>query len=307
MGDKTTEIINSIKEKLIQKPCSISDIADRSMNWRTAEYYLGLMKSLGLVKERIVKNKRVFYYLELENYFKIPVKKSQSKIISSIYAKIKEFCLAIYNKEPTKTHVYKILWDVNKKLGLKLPVGWYMFGPICVQVYKGDEKYEMKYGRLNEKTILAIKETTKEYCKYDSLRLQGIIYEQEHEQLYQLKERILALEDKSKLNLNLPLLDLIKAVPKEAVETTTDFVRATLLLGWEKTKTIFELIWKYITLIRLKESLKEYYGDAIDIYLDECIQSTKKEVQVMLIDLVKSHVEAKHSQEKRYQHWKKSR
>ena len=108
-------------------------------------------------------------------------------------------------------------------------------------------------------------------------------------------------------NLNLVLMDLVKAVPHEAVETTTDFVRATLLLGWEKTRSLFDRIWKYIALLRLKISLISYYGEDISIYLDEEILNKQKEVQIIITDLVASHVKAKHSQEKRYQDWKRSR
>lgn len=300
MGDKTTEIITSIKEKLIQKPCSISDIADKAMDWRTAEYYLGMMKSLGLVKEVSMKNKRMFYYLDHNNYFCIPVKYEQSRIISSIYAKIREICLKTYNKEPTKTHVYKILWKINQELHLNLPVGWYMYGPICIQVYKGDEKYT----KLDNKTIEAVKKATFEYCRYDNVELQRKVYDLEQEALYQIKEKILGMPDQ---NLNLVLMDLVKAVPHEAVETTTDFVRATLLLGWEKTRSLFDRIWKYIALLRLKISLISYYGEDISIYLDEEILNKQKEVQIIITDLVASHVKAKHSQEKRYQDWKRSR
>ena len=89
------------------------------------------------------------------------------------------------------------------------------------------------------------------------------------------------------------LMDLVKHVPQDTIETTTDFSRATLLLGWNKTKTIFDTFWKYITMVVFKKTLEFYYGNNLEIYLDEKIEEAKKEAQLDITNLVRSNVKPK--------------
>lgn len=291
MGEKATEIVNSIKECLSDGPKSISEISKvLEINWRTAEQYLVLLKNLGLVMEAEVKNTRTFFYKDKDNYFELPVKNKDSKLISSIYCNIKKFCLKFYNKEPTKTQVYNILWKFDQKLNKNLPIGWYMFGPMCVQGYKNNEKEEIK---LDDSAIDVTKEITKEYCACDNIVLQKKIYSEVGNRLYQTKEEIISIKDTHKEEINPILMDIIKFSPPETVEVISDFARATLLLGWNKTKGLFDDLWKYITTINFRESLRRYYGDAIDVYLNDKIEESKKEIQIQIIDLVRCNIKSK--------------
>ncbi|MDK2907935.1 MAG: hypothetical protein PWQ87_393 [Candidatus Woesearchaeota archaeon] len=82
------------------------------------------------------------------------------------------------------------------------------------------------------------------------------------------------------------LIDLIKYAPKEASEVVTDFARATLLLGLDKTKDIFADLWKFIATISFKDSLEFYYGKNIEYYLS--IEEEKKEAQLAITNLVRA-------------------
>lgn len=291
MSDKTQEIVNSIKSQLMDQPLSISEISEKlEINWRTAENYLEILEKLGLVEERNIKNTRTFFYKDKDNYFDLPVKNKDSKLISSIYSKIKEVCLDVYKKEPTKTQVYKIIWKLNNELSLGLPVGWYKYGPCCVQIYKGNEKEEIK---LSSNQTNLIKIITKDYCILDNINLQKKVYLDSKKDLYITKEILLALDSDNKEELNIILMDLIKYVPQETIETTTDFSRATLLLGWIKTKTIFDIFWKYITMVIFKQTLQFYYEDNLEFYLSEKIEDAKKEAQLSITNLVKSNIKSK--------------
>lgn len=288
MGEKTTEIINSIKKSLREGPKSISDISkEAKINWRTAEQNLKLLKSLNLVIEKDIKNTRTFFYQEKNNYFDLPVKAKDSKYISTLYAHIKKFCHKFHNKEPTKTQVYKILWKINQTLKKNLPIGWYRYGPMCVQEYMNNEKEEIK---LDPKTISLVKSITKEYCACENKELQRKIYEEEDEKLYLTKEDLLSIKKDDKKEINPILMDFIKFSPPESIEAVTDFVRATLLAGWSETQEIFDNLWKYLTMTRFRDSLKPYYGEGVDIYLKQKIEATKKETQILTTDLVRSKV-----------------
>jgi len=292
MSIKTQDAIDKVRFILMNKPMSISEISfELKINWRTAENYLEILKRLDLVKEKEIKNTRTFFYKDKDNYFKLPIKWKDTKLISSIYSKIKETCLKLYGKEPTKTQAYKIIWKLNDNLNLGLPVGWYRYGPCCVQSYNGNEEMETD---LTKTQIKGIADLTKEYCNMDNVELQRKIYLDAKYQLYIKKEELCMFSSSDKQDLNLILMDIVKLVPQETIETTTDFARATLLLDWGKTKTIFDIFWKYITMIIFKESLRSYYG-LFDLgeYMDEEINMAKREAQLEIMNLVQSHLKSK--------------
>jgi len=294
MPETTEDIIDSIKKVLSEgEPLSISQVARKAkIDWRTANHYLIILEKIDLVKSYKFKNTVTYFYKDPDNYFKLPIKEKHQKIISTIYAYIKEFCEKKFQKEPTKTQVYKVIWKVNKELKLNLPIGWYRYGPICMQVYQGKERKEKT---LEKKEVILIKNITEEYCFLDNIKLQRKIYEEAKEAAYILKEKILEEE-----NVDVLLMDLVKEVPEETREIVTDFIRTTLLLKWGKTRSYFSELWKYVTLVRLKESLREYY-DNVNRYLDEQISSTKKEIQLEIYSLVEHYMKIKYSQDKKFQ------
>ena len=287
MGEKTKGVINSIKEILKEGPKSISEISkELEINWRTAENYLGILKNLGLVDEIANEHTRIFFYKDKNNYFELYVKKKDAKVISSIYHQIKKICQEKFGRDPTMTQVYKIIWNANKKLNLGLPIGWYRYGPCSVQIYRGDE-FDYK---IESRISKSVRETTEEYCSMDSSSLQNKIYIDEKKDLYLAKKKLIELKDlEDKEELNNILMDLIKFSSKETIDVATDFARATLLLGWDKTQECFnESVWKYITMVIFKESLEFYYKDDIKKYFDEKIKEAKQEAQLYILDLVKN-------------------
>lgn len=286
MAEKKKEVIDSIKKVLSNGPKSINEISEKAeINWRTAEDYLNILKEIGLVYEKEGKNTRTFYLRERDNYFDLPVKYKDKKLISTVYHYIRERCLKIHKREPTRTHAYKILWNLNQKMKFNLPIGWYMFGPCCVQIYSGEEQPQTD---LNSKTTQLLKTTVNEYCSCENLELQRKIYDEAKERLYQTKEDLLRMDSPKKEEINPMLMDLIKFAPKEAIETTTDFARATLLLGWSETRVYFENLWKYIAMLVFQHSLEPCYGYPLDVYFNRQIGNAKKETQLLITDLVRS-------------------
>jgi predicted transcriptional regulator len=287
MGEKGKEIIHSIIEALKEGPRTITQIAEETdINWRTAESNLEILKEIGKVFERQEGKSRYFFLKDDSNYFNLYVKKEDAKRISTIYALISKFCKKLFKHEPTKTQAYKIIWKINNKLNLNLPIGWYQYGPLCVQEYTGQEKQEYE---MNQHTIAIIKETTKRYGDIENHKLQDMIYKEEEKQLYIAKERLTKGNFKTKEEINPILIDLIKYAPKEASDVVTDFARATLMLGWDNTKDIFiREVWKYIAIILFRESLEFYYGQNIRYYLSSKIKDRKREAQLAITHLVRT-------------------
>jgi len=283
MVGKASEVLNSIESLLKEKPLLFSEIVETvDIDRRTVERYLQLLEQWGIIIEKNIENKKMFFLKEENNYFQLPIKQKHQNLISTIYNKIKLFCKEIYFKEPTKTQVYKIIYLVNQKFNLDLPIGWYLYGPCCVQVYQGDEDVRSP---LKKDVLNYIKEITEKYCKYDNIELQRIIYKQEDNELYQIKEKLISLDCPSdKKNINSILMELIRLVPEEAVEITTNFARVTLSRGWnDKTKDCFRLLWKYLSTIKFKQTLK--YDD---LYFEYQINSLKKETQLELLNIFDS-------------------
>ncbi|MFH1053809.1 MAG: helix-turn-helix domain-containing protein [Candidatus Woesearchaeota archaeon] len=290
--DIIPSIINSLKEG----EQTINQLSKKSkINRVTLSQYISAFEKTGLIKTRRDGRER---YVQLRNnpdsYFDLPINEKDKKTMQTIYALIKKACIKLYNKEPGKTHVYKIINDINVEQNLNLPIGWYQYGPCSVLIYRGNEEQQIK---LNFK----IKEKVKEYCKLEKTDLQQQIYKKYKKELYQFKERVL----KEK---NPDIIKLITLVQKEAIETTTDFVRATLLLGWKNTIEIFkDSFWKYIALIEFKESLRDYYGEDIDKYLELQIKDLKDETAEKINEKILEFTDSKHSQDKLYQRWVKQK
>ena len=86
-------------------------------------------------------------------------------------------------------------------------------------------------------------------------------------------------------------MDLIKNAPEESVETVTDFARLVLLRGWDNhIRILFDYLWSYIGMVSFKESIPTHYNDIKDMYFDERINDSKREVQTMIVDLAKEHL-----------------
>src|SRR3989344_2728797 len=207
MGEKIANVIASITNVLKDGPKSIREISKlATINWRTAESYLEVLKKIDIVGEMTQKTPRLFYYKDQNNYFKLPIRKSESDFITTIYSKIIKICIKSYNKEPTKTQVYKILWNIDQKLKLGLPIGWYMYGPCCVQVYSGEEEAEKI--QITKKIEIELTKTILEYCALDNIELQKKVYQDCSNNLYCTKEKLMVISPDNKEELNLILMDL---------------------------------------------------------------------------------------------------
>ena len=179
------KILDDIIKFLESGTKSIHEIAKKlGVNWSTAVQNLELLSSLNKVFEKSIKNKRVFFYKDSNNYFRLPVKEEDKKLIDSIYAEIKKEWNKLIHEDPTKTQAYKTIWKVNRKLSLGLPMGWYRYGACCVEIYQNDH-----LGSVSPKIQTVVKEVVKEYSNYDNFELQRPVYKEARHKLYLTKEQ----------------------------------------------------------------------------------------------------------------------
>ena len=288
MPNAPDDIITKIAEALKKSPGNITQISKRAgINRITVSQYLHAFEKAGFVTKR--KSGRDTIYALKRNpssYFNLPIAEEHQNLFDTYYYHIRQFCQEKYNKEPTKTQAYKILWELNRTLELDLPFGWYMHGPCAVQVYEGDEQAVLE---LDAKQLKQVKETTEKYGSLDPYQLSRKIYEQENNALYLAKDDMM----KEKTNVNHVLMELVKAVPASALDVTTDFARAAMLVGWERSKVTWDKVWKYIALTVFADSerIKKHYVDNLGDLADK-IQSCRKEAQLEIQDLVRTHIDS---------------
>src|SRR3989344_859025 len=137
------ELIKRILKSISETPKSIHEIAqDCESNWESIKVYLETLKESRVVQETGIGNKRVFSIPLYEtpratgNYFNLPIKESDEKVIESLFAKIREEWKKKTGKLPGRIQVQKCLARINKMCDLRLPMGWYLFGPACAKPYE---------------------------------------------------------------------------------------------------------------------------------------------------------------------------
>lgn len=279
------EIIKQVLDSVSDNPKSIHEIAQEiGSNWESVKDYLVSLKEAGLLEEVSVGNKRVFslssYSLPKRNgcYFNLPVSKTDDKLIDSLYYSIRSEWVKVTGKEPGKVQVQKSLFKIDKICGLKLPIGWYQYGAVCVKPY--DPSYPYVNYDIEPRILNCIHTVVSDYSSEPAYRLKLRQYEEENNELYKTKEfvvKVLLSSDFSKKNVGFSsklFYDILRYMPEikddnskyllnEYVSLVT---RLMTVLSEEDLQDIkgdivssFDKFWRLITLYQYKSDLRKYY------------------------------------------------
>lgn len=287
MGRKSArELIKRILQAISDTPKSIHEIAkDATSNWESVKEYLESLREAGIVQENSIGNKRVFSLIPCNmpkkngNYFDLPIKLEDEKKITSIYSRIKSEWEKQTGKIPGKVQVQKSLLRIDKDCKLNLPIGWYLFGAMCVKPY--DPAFSYDYNPLGTEVEDCVHKVVTNYSKEPtaySLKLRQ--YKEENKVLYQTKELILALFTSSKFSkkyyseVNNLFYQLINNLPlindNESKSLVNEFIGVVMQLlnnlpeneiQYAKTDVLqaFNQVWKLIALYGYSDDLKPYY------------------------------------------------
>ncbi|MFC1768718.1 hypothetical protein ACFLZX_03045 [Nanoarchaeota archaeon] len=287
MGRKPArELIKRILQSITDSPKSIHEIAnDAESNWESVKEYLESLKEAGIVQENSIANKRVFSLVTCSvpkkngNYFDLPIIEKDDRMIASLFSKIKEDWKQVTGKVPGKIQVQKSLLRINKLCKLDLPIGWYLFGAMCVKPY--DPMLDYGYQPLGGEIETCVQEVVNEYSKEPtaySLKIRQ--YQEEDKVLYQTKELILSLFTSSKFSkkyiseINKLLYTLINNLPvindNDSRSLVNEFTGAVLQLinnipeeeiqhAKQDVLQAFNEVWKLIALYGYSTDLKSYY------------------------------------------------
>ncbi len=281
------ELIKRILKSLSEAPKSIHEIAkDCESNWGSIKIYLESLKEAGILQETDISNKRVFSLVQCNrtsktgNYFDLPIKQEDEKLIDSLFFKIKEEWKQKTGIFPGRIQVQKTLAKINKECNLNLPIGWYLFGTLCVKPY--DQMLEYNYFELDKQIKTCVSTVVDIYSKENtatSLKLRH--YNEENHTLYKTKEILLSLFSSSNFSkkyiqeINNQLYILLKYCPSifdnVSKELINDFVGLVLqminTISDEDLKLVkndiyqsFNEIWKLIALYNYFSDLEPYYS-----------------------------------------------
>lgn len=280
------ELIKRVLNSIAETPKSIHEIAqDCESNWESVKIYLESLKEAGVVQETEVGNKRVFSIPQRNvvkktgNYFDLPITLEDEKTIDSVFCKIKEEWIKKAGNVPGRIQVQKSLAKINKYCKLQLPIGWYLFGAVCVKPY--DPLMQYPYSGLDNQVLMCVNEVVEGFSaepSASSLKLR--CYNEEDNELYKTKEILLALLSSQKFSrkyvqeINSQLYSLLKCTPpifdELAKDSVNEFVGVVLQLvnnlpddELQLVKNdvcaAFNEIWRLIALYNYFSDLEPYY------------------------------------------------
>ena len=287
MGRKPArELIKRILQSVTDSPKSIHEIAkDAESNWESVREYLESLKEAGIVQEMAISNKRAFSLVTRSvpkkngNYFDLPITEKDDKLISSLFSRIREEWKKATGNDPGKVQVQKSLLRIDKLCRLNLPIGWYLFGAVCVKPY--DPGFDYEYQPLGEKTENCVREVVEDYSKEPSAySLKIRQYREENKALYQAKELLLSLftssafSKKNASEIDGLLYGIINNLPKISDKESKSLVNEYLGVVLRLVSSIpehevqqaksdvlqaFNEAWKLIVLYGYSADLKPYY------------------------------------------------
>jgi len=216
-----------------------------------------------------------------DTYFGLNLSKEDENLINYLYNKIKQEWILETGKEPTKIQLQKTLAKIDSKFNFNLPIGWYMYGQVCVKIYNSNEIYNYNVDFIpkyvsNSLSIVNkfIKSIINKFSKLSINELKKESYR--NNKLYLLKEEIWNIfsnlnekeltdgyKEEIKNKLQEFLVGLIDKVDSKLYNNYYEFVTDYLDLTKDKDQIIFmeiyNLFWHIIALYNYKESLKNKY------------------------------------------------
>ncbi|PLW80255.1 hypothetical protein C0585_03830 [Candidatus Woesearchaeota archaeon] len=314
MGKGSTQVlIRRIIESVSKFPMSATEIAKSTDLDRTAiSRYLDVLKKSGFVKEQQTGTSKKYFLssnYDLNTYFGLPLDEKTTRLIDSLYFKIKEEWGKKTERKLLKTTAQKIMFKVIEESKLNIPKGWYIYGGICIKPYDYNESYEYLIN-LDNNVLKNIKYVVEGYSvnhfEYESRQMQ---YKDAGNDLYDNKEDILKLLysknfSKNSIYIFQKLFSKLWNLAPKGDELYDNLLNDydTLLIDitkhWDefveednernfaefKQKLIlsFETLWKMVAMYNFKNNLEEFY---LEKQLDEHFKFDLFKVKEELIEI----------------------
>lgn len=294
------EIIARLLFTLQQGGQSLTEISREAKINRitTAKYLRALEKGNVLLSKQEGREQIFMLKNDPHTHFGLPISKEQRRTFNTYYHHITKFCEEKFHTKPTKTQAYKILWSLNQQLDLKLPIGWYKYGPCADQVFNKNECAEYD---LNPAELKIVKETTEAFCDLTNQELQTKIYRESGNKFYIAKDELYnASEDEFDKNrdwLRFQLKELIRHSPQEINDIIHDFANVALLVNWNVMAPIFSEVWELAALAENKKTPHRICEGIACERLDVKILHQREIVEQHLKTIFQEHVQIKNAED----------
>lgn len=285
MRKSIREVADSIKTAVSMEDQSILEIAKKAkLDWATTQKWLETLASLGFVIESSKGNKRLFRLsdtVDQKTLFGIPIGTDDANVIRYIYATTRKLWKEKTGEYPSKSHVQKVLAHVNKEMKLSLPVGWYLYGEVCILPYDNELQYTYTDFENKKEIKTAIEQAVGELAPLKTTRnLRKYIYEKNHNELYIHKEKVSNMRYGALSPDNLEsfihlLLEMIPHLPqndKKTAQLFTDYIGTVMdvkkciivdtkiekdksMKIWSLIFDSFDILWSTVAIASFRNSL----------------------------------------------------
>lgn len=188
---KTPEQIKKrILESLNNKPLNAQEISKSiNSNWSTVKEYIEELIKNEKVREIRVSDKISYYQKITDTYYNIPITEEQRNTLKFIFSNAIKIHKEFKKEQIRRTELAKLSADINSELNLKLPIVWYLYGPMPLMIIDLQKDYfTEKFPNNSEKILDYIKAWIRKKTHTYISELKVEYYQRVNNGLYKAKE-----------------------------------------------------------------------------------------------------------------------
>ena len=310
---KTPEQIKGkILDALNAKPLNALDISKAiNSNWSTVKSYIVELVKEEKVKELAFGEKNVIYVkVTGDTYFNLPVKEKDRDMMKFIFSNAIREYRRLKGTQIKKTELAKLVYHIDSKMNLKLPIVWYLYGPMPLMIIDVQRDYSTTYIPENGRQI--IKEIEKWITEKSKMYVREIVkecYLQSNAKLYDLKQDLFAMLQSGKVdgignNAREFYLAYLTGDYSEnerqmvyefySIVSGLEFLNKLSKEAMSKILIALDGLWKFIASKTLYQSMIKigYSKDELEIYLGSIIETKKMLAQESLNELNEEYLGA---------------
>jgi predicted transcriptional regulator len=288
---KPEEIKQKILETLNDKPLNAQEISKAiNSNWSTVKSYVEEMIRERNIKEISYNDQVIYQKITGDTYFNIPITEEERDMLKFIFYNAIQKYKEITTKPIRKTELAKLCAEINTELDLKLPIVWYIYGPMPLMIIDSQKNYYTEFVPENSSKIKkAIEQWIRNNTKYLIRELRVEYYQKSKNTVYVLKEKIYReLETKKYKDISQLFFEFLTATlsyDRSFEEIMSEFYGIILGANYIKLFDKFEFqnkfllafdsLWKYIASKMLIDSLIKigYSKQEISILLGQILEN----------------------------------
>lgn len=288
------EIKQKILEALNDKPLNAQEISKAiNSNWSTVKSYIDELVEEGKIKAQLFGGSIIYQRLVEDTYYNIPITDKQRNTFKFIFSNAIRIHKEIKQEQIKRTELAKLTADLNSELNLKLPVVWYLYGPMPLMIMDLQKDYSSTKNTENSDKILKFIKKWIEEKKHNYVReLKVEYYQKVNNGLYQAKETLyISMKRGDFINISkltrefylkcLTYNDYFCELAEEFYDIVSGLVYLKVIEKNQKIKNqifiTFDSLWKYIASKMLYDSLLSlgYSKENTEYYIGPAIETKK--------------------------------